>query len=188
MREGVNVDGNLKAAFAADPNNVYAHAISGFWILWQGSDIKSAEEHFKAALETGRVHDYVRDLQLSALGNHDSIENDAELFASQMTCVSLGETMSPKQRKDIFGKDFTAHIHDTPRLVAVLSALPPADAEATYDWLDTTETGDGKTFNRAFVMATLKEIQGDKAGALAAYQALQKQMQNHSTRFFPWLT
>ena len=176
--EGVDVDGNLKAALAADPNNVYAHAMSGHWILWEGSDIKSAEAHFNAALATGRVHDYVRDLQLAALGNHDSIENDAESFRVSNDMRKSGETMPASYRKDIFWKDFTSHLHDPPGLVAVLSALPLADAEATYDWLDITESGDGKTWNRAFVMANLKEIAGDRAGALSAYQTLQKQMQN----------
>src|SRR5690349_20109535 len=32
QREGINVDGNLKAALTADPNNVYAHAMWGHWL------------------------------------------------------------------------------------------------------------------------------------------------------------
>ncbi len=178
VREGVNVDGNLKAAFTADPNNVYAHAMSGLWILWAGSDIKAAEAHFNAALSTGRVHDYVRDMQLSALGNHDAIENHIEQFRVANDMRKAGEAMPAEHQKDIFWKDFASQLHDRPSLVAVLTALSPADTEATYDWLDTTENAQHKTWNRAFIMASLKEIQGDNAGALAAYQALQKQMQN----------
>jgi hypothetical protein len=178
VREGVDVDGNLKAALVADPDNVYAHAMSGLWVLWESSDIKSAESHFNAALATGRAHDYVREMQLAALGNHDAIENDVEQFRVSNDMRKAGETMEASHRKDIFWKDFTSHLHDPPRLVAVLSALPTAEAEATYDWLDMTESGQSKTWNRTFVMANLKEITGDRAGALAEYQALQKQMQN----------
>jgi len=78
MREGVNVDGKFESAFAAIKIIVYAHTISGFWILWQGGDIKSAEAHFSAALTTGRVRTYVRDLQISGLTNSNNPENDAE--------------------------------------------------------------------------------------------------------------
>ena len=77
VREGVNVDDALKAALAADPNNVYAHAMTGFWILWQGGDLREAQSHFSTALATGRARPYVRQLQLSALTNVDSPERDA---------------------------------------------------------------------------------------------------------------
>ena len=77
LREGIEVDQNLKAALTADPNNVYAHAMSGFWILFQGDDMKSAESHFSSALATGRARPYVRDLQVSALTNGDDAEKDA---------------------------------------------------------------------------------------------------------------
>ena len=187
VREGVNVDANLKSAFAADANNVYAHAISGFWLLWEGNNVKSAEAHFNAALATGRVHDYVRDLQLSALENHGTIENDVEAFRVSNDMRKSGETMPTSHRRDIFWKGFTSHLHAPPSLVAVLSALSPADVEATYDWLDTTERGDGKTWNRAFVVANLKEIQGDKTGALSVYQTLQKQMQNSRFSLLPMI-
>jgi len=178
VREGIDIDGNLKAALAIDPNNVYAHTMLGHWILWEGDDVKAAEANFNAALTTRRVHDYVRDMQLSALENHGTLENDVEEFRVANDMRKSGEMMPASHRKDIFWKDFTSHLHDLPDLVAVLSALPPADAEATYDWLDTTESGDGKTWNRAFVVANLKEIAGDRAGALSDYQTLQKQMQN----------
>jgi hypothetical protein len=176
--EGVNVDGNLKAALAADPSNVYAHAMSGFWILWDGDDIKSAEEHFKAALATGRLHDYARDMQLSALENHDVLENDVEEFRVANDMRKAGETMPKSHRHKIFGNDFTDHLHNREELFAILKALPPADVEATYDWLDDTKDAEGKTWNREFMMANLREATGDTAGALAAYQSLQKQMEN----------
>src|SRR5262249_55936453 len=72
-----DVDASLKAAFAADPHNVYAHAMSGFLILWQGGEVKSAESQFAAALATGRARPYVRQLQVSALTNGESPEKDA---------------------------------------------------------------------------------------------------------------
>lgn len=178
QREGVNIEGNLKAAFIADPNNVYAHAMSGHWTLWNGNDISTAQTHFKAALATGRVHDYVRDLQLSALENHDSPENDMELLRVSDEMRKAGESLQSRHRHDIFWKVFTANLHSA-NFVNILKVLSPADTVATYDWLDDQGTGGGKTSARAFVLADLKEVNGDRAGALADYQTLKKQMQDN---------
>ncbi len=172
--EGVDVDGNLQAALAADPNNVYAHAMSGHWILWRGDDIKSAETHFNAALATGRVHDYVRNMQLVALINRDNLKSDVEKLRVSDEMRKANETMSPEIKHKIFLDVFTSHLYDRESLNAVLAAIPPPDVETTYDWLDDTENGEGKTWNRAFVTAKLKEVTGNSTEALAAYQDLQK--------------
>lgn len=178
QREGVNVGGNLKAALTADPNNVYAHAMSGHWLLWAGNDVNAAETHFKAALATGRVHDYVRDLQLAALENHDAPENNIELLRVADEMRKAGETMSSRNRHDIFWKVFTANMH-SPDFPNILKTLSPADTVATYDWLDDMNSGEAKTSAHAFLMADLKEVGGDRVGALADYQALKKQMKNN---------
>jgi hypothetical protein len=176
VREGVDVDGNLKLAFAADPDNVYAHSMAGLWTLWQGGDIKTAESHFNAALATRRVKDYVRDMQLSALQNSNELESDIEQLRVADQMRKAGEAMPVSHGSRIFWNVFTSHLHSQEDLVKVLTALPPSDLEATYDWLDGAEKSQGRTWTRAFVMANLKEVSGDKAGALAAHQALQKQM------------
>jgi hypothetical protein len=178
LREGINVDDNLKAALAADPGNVYAHAMSGFWILWQDGDLKSAETHFSTALATGRVRPYVRDLQLSALTNADSPENDAEALRVANDVRKSGETIDVSHRQRIFWSNFSSNFHSRDKLVASLSVLTPQDAEATYDWLDDRRADDVKTASRAFVEANLSEIQGRRAEALGQYQALQKQLRN----------
>ena len=178
LREGINVDDNLKAAFVADPSNVYAHAMSGFWILWQGGDLKSAESHFAAALATGRVRPYVRQLQLSALTNVDSPDNDAEALRVANDVRKSGETIDVTLRERIFWNNFSSRFHSPDRLVASLSVLSPQEAEATYDWLDDRLADVVKTTSRAFVLANLSEIQGRRAEALAEYQALQKQLHN----------
>ena len=178
QREGVNVNGNLKAALAEDPNNVYAHAMSGHWLLWEGDDINAAETHFKAALATGRVHDYVRGLQLAALENHNSPEHDIEQLRVADEMRKAGEAMQPRNRHDIFWRVFTANMH-SPDFSKVLTVLSPADTEATYDWLDDTKANEGKPSARAFTMAGLKEATGDRDGALSAYKELKKQMHDN---------
>jgi hypothetical protein len=85
--------------------------------------------------------------------------------------------MPPTHRHDIFWKVFTSNLH-SPDFVAILSVLSPAETEATYDWLDDTKVDQGKSSARAFTMAGLKEVTGDRAGALSAYQTLKKQMED----------
>jgi tetratricopeptide (TPR) repeat protein len=180
QREGIDIDDNLKAAFAADTNNVYAHAMSGFWILWQRGDLQSAKSHFSAALATGRVRPYVRGLQLSALTNHDSPEADAEALRVANEMRKSGETIDASHRERIFWSNFSSRLHSRDGLVASLSVLSPQDTEATYDWLDDRPADEVKRSSRAFVEANLSEIQGRRAEALAQYQALQKQLRHTS--------
>lgn len=57
------------AALQADPANPYAHAFAGHWTLWRRGSIETAQQHFTAALASGREKAFVRDLQLAALRN-----------------------------------------------------------------------------------------------------------------------
>jgi tetratricopeptide (TPR) repeat protein len=178
LREGIDVDGNLKAALLADPNNVYAHAMSGWWILAQNGDMKSAESHFSAALATGRVRPYVRELQVGALTSGDSAEKDAAALRVANDMRKSGEMLDSSVRRTIFWKNFSSEFHSKDRLAASLSVLSPQDTESTYDWLDDRPADDVKKWSRAFVVANLSEVQGHRAEALAQYKALQKQLRN----------
>jgi hypothetical protein len=170
------VDENLKLAFAADPNNVYAHTMSGFWILWQGGDLQAAQSHFSAALSTGRVRQYVRELQLAGLINGDSAENHAEELRVANDMRKSGATLDASSRQRIFWNNFTSRFHSKDELDASLSVLSPQDTAATYDWLDDRAADAVKSASRAFVDANLNEIQGRRDEALGQYQALQKQL------------
>jgi len=176
VREGVNVDDALKAALAADPNNVYAHAMSGRWILWQGGELQAATSHFTAALATSRVRPYVRELQLAALTDGDSAERDAEALRVANDMRKSGEALDASLRQKIFWNNFTSRFRSKDRLAASLSVLSRQETVATYDWLDDRTADAVKSASRAFVEANLNEIQGRRDEALGQYQALQKQL------------
>jgi tetratricopeptide (TPR) repeat protein len=178
LLEGIDVDGNLKAALAADPSNVYAHAMSGSWILSQGGDVKSAESHFSAALAAGRVRPYVRTLQVGALTEGDSAEKDAAALRVANDMRKSGEMLDPSLRHRIFRNTFEWPFPSRDRLTSSLSVLSPQDTEATYDWLNDRPADDVKSWSRAFIMANLSEVQGHRAEALAQYKALQQQLRN----------
>jgi hypothetical protein len=175
VREGVNVDENLKAAFVVDPNNVYAHAIAGFWMLWRSSsNLGAAQAHFSAALTAGRVRPYVRGLQLSGLTNAGSPKCDAEELHIANEMRKSGEAMDNSFKQRIYWNNFSS----PERLVLALTILPTDDIEATYDWLDYREPDHAKDWSREFMEANLSEVRGNPAQALAQYQSLAKQIHN----------
>jgi hypothetical protein len=185
VREGVDVDASLKAAFAPDPNNVYAHAMSGFWILWQGGDVNSANSHFSAALAAGRARPYVRQLQMSALTNGDSEELNAAALRVANDMRKSGETLNASLSRRVFENSFAEQFHSQHRLASSLSVLSPQDTLATYDWLDSRPADDVKKWSRAFVVANLSEVQGHRAEALAQYRTLQMQLRNTNSSIAP---
>ncbi|HEV2493420.1 MAG TPA: hypothetical protein VG204_10180 [Terriglobia bacterium] len=181
-REGVTVEENYRRAIALDPNNVYAHAMWGHWILWQNGNLDEAKRHFSAALASGRERSYVRGLQLSALLNLERPDAEAELVRVANEMRKSGESIPERDRNRILD-DYEMAFHDHHALVALLSALPPADAEATFVWLDAGRGDEPqlKNWRRDFVAANLKEIAGDRTEALSTYQSLQKELRGSSS-------
>jgi hypothetical protein len=184
IREGVNIDSSLQRALNIDKTNPYAHAISGFWIMWQGGSISAASEHFAAALASGRERGYVRSLEFAALTNRQEDDSDIALLRLANEMRKDSEPMSQHDRSLTLFNVFKVRLIYRDRLVALLSVLPPADTEATVSWLGEgasdiwSESGDA----RRYVLANLREIGGDRAQALVLYKALQKDMvgQNRS--------
>ena len=63
---------------------------------------------------------------------------------------------------------------------AALSAVPPADAWATYIWLDEPMTRpsdvDYQRLRHDFVQASLLEIEGKREAAITAFKTLQSEL------------
>ena len=185
-REAVNVEGTLQRALNIDKNNPYAHAIFGFWIMWPGGtltpNLAAANEHFAAALASGRERAYVRGLQFASFANRQEDDTDFALLRLANEMRKDGESMSLDDRSRILWSAFKVRLYYQKPLVAVLSVLPPADTEATLTWLGEgttdiwSENGDG----RRFVVANLREVAGDRAQALSLYKSLQKDMAGQS--------
>jgi tetratricopeptide (TPR) repeat protein len=176
VREGVTVDENFRLALEKDPNNVYAHAMWGFWILWQGGKLDVANQHFSAALTSGREKEYVRRLQLAALENPHEDETDVALLRVANEMRRNGETISDQQRREILDDTIANRVGSHNRLVAILSALPAEDMQATFNWLNAGNSSPwtDKQAYGPFIAASLLEIAGDREGALIIYRTLQK--------------
>ncbi len=105
-RDGVsaaNPTTRYREALAADPHNPFALAYLGHWETWRHGSLKTANEYFAAALATGRMHDWVRRMQLSALRNDFP---DADASAEYLRVVNAmrinGEPIDEKTRSDVY--------------------------------------------------------------------------------------
>jgi hypothetical protein len=177
-REGVDVDGSLNRAVGIDRFNPYANAMLGHWTLWRGGTVDKANQYFAAALASGRERAYVRGLQLAALNNSHKDDSDRATLLVANEMRKDGEPMSSDERALVLSNVFKVRLWSHDQLVAMLSALPPPDAEATVNWLSNgaTDIWSKEGDAREYVLANLREIAGDRAEALVLYQALQKDM------------
>jgi tetratricopeptide (TPR) repeat protein len=178
-REGPEIEQSLQRAITIDKNNPYAQVMSGFWVLWQGGSVDSADGHFAAALASGRERAYVRSLQIAALINSCRKNVDVALLRVANEMRKNGEPLSHSRRAEVLECTIGARVRDRDKLVTALSALPPAEMLSTYDWLYdgySNSWDDNKGGRRQFVEANLDEIAGYDAQALPIYKSLQKSL------------
>jgi tetratricopeptide (TPR) repeat protein len=176
VKEGITIDENFRQALEKDPNNVYAHAMWGFWIVWHDGNLEPANQHFSAALASGRKKEYVRDLQLAALVHRHNDETDAAELRVANEMRKNGETISDRQCHDILDDTIGDRLDMHNKLAAILSVLPAKEMQATFDWLNAgkvTSTNEKQAYS-PFIAANLLEIAGDREGALSIYRTLQK--------------
>jgi tetratricopeptide (TPR) repeat protein len=171
------------AAIAEDPNNPYAHAMWGHWILWQNCDqISEAEGHFAEAMQANRLGDYVRKMQLAALLNCHDEEAEAE-------AIKVANAMRLEQRKP---DDWSRHhiLGQYAELMyepngseakKIVSAVPAEQHVATFHWLaDGFEDNGSDRLSRKYYLAMLEEAAGQKDRALEDYQSVLKELREHS--------
>lgn len=156
-----------RQALADDPQNVFAHAMLGHWILWRTDSVAEAERHFAAALASGRQRELVRRLELSALANRSGTELQLLRVANDMRVQK--DSVTP-QTRDVFWDAFYSLLRrGGPRDTSVVS---PRDLRSTYHWLfDGSPYERSKPVEFGHFAAMLDEAAGDSAQALAGYRA-----------------
>ncbi len=163
---GSAAETTFRAALATDPQNAYAHAMLGNWLLQTGGDFAEAVQHFRTAVATGKARPFVRQLQIGGLLSHDDAASRAELFrvASQMRTDS--EPLESDSRRRIVDFCCNPTLASHAELTASLSAVGPDDAWQTYVWLDNVqrEGSDAalQALTRSFIQANLLEIGGKR--------------------------
>jgi tetratricopeptide (TPR) repeat protein len=178
---GPAAENDFRAALATDPNNVYANAMLGNWMMQNRKDFAEAAGHFQTAVATGKLRPYVRMMQISGLLDDDHAKGaHAEMMRVANEMRKGNEPLDDGKKhyilSDCCEPPFTHH----KELVESLSALPQEDAWQTYLWLDNLKK-DGRDeemqmLMRDFISTALVELSGKRLEALEKYRALQKKL------------
>ena len=176
-RTEFNPELQYKQALQADQQNVYAHAFSAHWQLWQGRApaLKEANRHFAAALATNKARDQVRHLQFAAYVNLGQA-GDLELLRL------FNEMRKNKEPIDDAAKNRLWNVYwsvcpprTTVAFDSVLKAIPIAEHMETFQTLF-ADFEEGKSFERDACKAALLEAAGQRAEAREVWVALRARL------------
>jgi|SRR5580698_9139133 tetratricopeptide (TPR) repeat protein len=173
---GPAAEQNLRAALSLDPNNVYANAMLGNWVLHNSGNIADGMHLFNAAVATGKERPFVRMLELGGLRYLDKKGARAAQVKVADDMRKGGEPLDEDYKSRILSFCFEPVVTDHDELVESLSAVPPDDAWKTYLWLDDNASGEYREQVHEFVHANLLELSGDKAGSLAMFRSLEVEL------------
>jgi HEAT repeat protein/cell division protein FtsL len=166
---GLTPEQFYQRALALDPDNVYAHAMWGHWLIVNGNHIAEAKQHFAAALKNGREHKYVRALQLAALQWVGGDENSVELIRVCNEMRKENDLLPEATRIRILSGVYFGN-RDTV-LAKLDQTLPAHEHLATFQWLmqgiDNSESP-----YQTFTLARLQETAGDCGAAQRLYVSL----------------
>lgn len=161
-------------ALQIDPQNVYAHAMLGHWILWTTRDLPAAKMHFEAAVASGRVEPYVRKLQLAALANARMPEAEIEMFrvADEMRKKNQPIDSADKMRLWDAYDSLLRNTGDDSTEKA-LRAIPPEEHLSTFQWLLNGEAlEEDRRLHLDYWLGILQEASGRRAEAVQTLNAV----------------
>ena len=171
---------SYRDAIAIDPQNAYAHAYLGHYLLGHGAPMEEGKAEFQKALASGRAKDYVRVLQLAAMKNRGS-EGEAEYIAVINEMRKNGELVDESMRADLYNVYWPAcGTREDPDALKRFAALtPPAEQAATVKvfLVDQPRIDPGQRPAREACLATLLQAGGDRAGARAAWESVRRDAQ-----------
>lgn len=122
-----------RKALSLDPDNPYANAMLGHWILWTTKDVAAARQHFDAAIAAGRAEDYVRKLQFAALQNAQTAEADVEMIGVANEMRKKGQPVEPENKSGIWFV-YYLFLRDSEeyKTEKLLQVIPPEEHLATF--------------------------------------------------------
>ncbi len=168
-RGGLDPVRYYQQALQRDPQNPYAHAFWGHYILTGGGDLQEAKAHFAKALSSQVPKPFLRTLQLAALTWRSSpeLQNEVARVANEMRLQGEAPDSVSTIWNVYYGRLVGNHDRDD-----FLAALSPQDHVSTFQWLFPKYAQSSNRYAYLFMLAQLQERAGDRAQALASYQAL----------------
>lgn len=172
---GPAAEQDLRAALAADPENVYANAMLGNYILQNDGELAEAVQHLDAAVRTGKERPLVRRFQIGGLTSTEEPGARRTLFQALNQMRKDGEPMPPDHTHNVLGFCCWPGINTDDELAETLTSVPRDEALQTFTWLESgfKEDATQKDLKREFIAARLAELAGERENALAQYRKLQ---------------
>jgi tetratricopeptide (TPR) repeat protein len=171
-------ESDLRAALKLDPNNVYANAMLGNWLLQKNGDFNEAIHCFALAAATGKERPLVRTYELDGLLGVEHTGAHAELVRVANAMRKDGEPLDEEDKIRILNLCFTLGATSYEEFSEALRAIPPDEERLTYQWLDANESDDNRQTDGRFVEANLLEVEGQRAEALKQFQELKKELKD----------
>jgi len=177
------IESHLRAALQMEPENVFANAMFGEWVLLTHGNLEEAKTHFATALKSGKAKTFVRGCQLEGMIYDDDPGVRAELIRVANQMRKDKDPISDGDRGRIHSY-FSTTIGTDAELREVVSAVPPDDAWATYEWVSPSlsEASDFDKLERRFVQANIDEVSGKREEALRIYRSLEKEIKDPNVR------
>ena len=175
---GLDPAASYADAVKTDPNNPYAEAMWGHWILWNNGDaIADGERHFSNALASNRERSFVREMQLAALMNRHDDASEAEVVRVANDIRKESGPISPDVRRRLFSMYYGKLIPPDQSTNDFIRAVPPAEHVATFRWLfDGMALLDSESMLRQGYLSVLEEAAGQTDEARQGYNALRKRL------------
>lgn len=168
----LDAEAKYREALAVDPENPFAHAMWGHWLLTHRGPAGEARAHFAAAIESSRERDFVNRFQIAALQWFSSSDNSIELIRVCNQIRQRGESLPEQTRSRLLSGIYYT---DRREILAGLATILPADQHlATFRWLlqgFDVQGPNASNVNR-FFLARLSEAAGDCETALSIYTSL----------------
>jgi tetratricopeptide (TPR) repeat protein len=168
---------NFRAALASDPQNVYANAMLGNWMLQKNRSLNEAIQHLNVAISTGKARPFVRSLQFDGLVNFDRKGARAEVIRTANDMRKNDEILNEEYKSRILSFCFSPVVTDHEELAESLSAVPADEVWKTYLWLDDkARDGQDQPVVHDFVYASLLELSGKQQESLEKFRLLQREL------------
>jgi tetratricopeptide (TPR) repeat protein len=178
---GLDPAGAYAKAVEQDKNNPYAESMWGHWILWNRGKLGDAQQHFAAALVTGRQREFVRMMQFAALENCPNGACDDEMIRVANDIRKENGKVDAETARRIYSNYYGRVFSLAPLKNEYINVIPPAEHVALFHWLyDELDMDSSEGNLRMCYLATLEEAAGQKEEALATYKTLRARVPKHS--------
>ena len=165
----LDIETRYRDALESDPANPFAHAMLGHWLIANGNHLKEAQQHFAAAVKSGRERPIVRKLQIAALEWVSEDEEKTELIRVCNEMRKNNKSLSEEERIQVLSN--TDFLYRNMPFSQLARILPADEQSATYRWLLRGFDVEQSNY-RSFALARLAEAAGDCGTAQRLYALL----------------